>query len=60
MRNYTETDTFREEFTQLQRAGIAPDVLREYKSIMEQFDENGMECGTDYSLVHLAFPHPLP
>lgn len=60
MRNYTDTETFRQKVEHLRAASISDENIERYTAIYRQFDENGMEVGTDYSKVVLAFPHPIP
>lgn len=59
MKNYTETETFKKEFDRLKKIGASNEFLKKYTEVMMQFDENGMEIGTDYSLCVLAFEHPI-
>ena len=59
MRNYTETLTFKAEVNALREKGISEDTIKEYIKINRQFDENGMDIGTDYSNIVLAFQHPI-
>lgn len=59
VKNYTETETFKREFDRLKRMGASNDFLKKYTEIYMQFDENGMEIGTDYRLCVLAFEHPV-
>ena len=60
MRNYTDTETFKAEYARLKALGASDEFLQCYKELYSQFDENGMELGTDYSACVLAFPHPIP
>jgi hypothetical protein len=59
MKNYTETLTFKNEVNTLRENGASEDFVKEYTRIYSQFDENGMDIGTDYSNIVLAFQHPI-
>ncbi len=60
MKNYTETLTFQSKINALKEEGIPEEFIKKYTKLMEQFDDNGCEVGTDYSNVVLAYPHPIP
>ncbi len=60
MKNYTDTKTFRKEVESLKKNGVSEEVIADYTKAMGNFDENGMDNGTDYSNIVLAFPHPIP
>lgn len=59
MKNYTETLTFKNEVNTLREKGFSEEDIKKYTKIYSQFDENGMEIGTDYTNTVLAFPHPI-
>lgn len=58
-RNYTETETFKKEISDLKKAGIPEKRIQEHIQICAQFDENGMEVDSNYEESQLAFPHPI-
>lgn len=59
MKNYTETLTFKNQVNTLRKNGISEEDIEKYIAINSQFDENGMDIGTDYSNIVLAFKHPI-
>ena len=59
MKNYTKTLTFKNEVNTLRQNGISEEEIKKYIAINSHFDENGMDMGTDYSNIVLAFKHPI-
>lgn len=59
MKNYTKTLTFKNEVKALRENGIAEEDIKKYIAINRQFDENGMDVGTDYSNIVMVFKHPI-
>lgn len=59
MKNYTETLTFKNKINKLKKSGVSEENLKKHIELMSQFDENGMDVGTDYSNIVLAFQHPI-
>ena len=59
MDKYTKTLTFKNEINTLRENGISEEDIKKYIAINSQFDENGMDIGTDYSNIVLAFKHPI-